>query len=297
MNLEIILDEAEIPSKLLDFKVEHYKEVFGEHWEQVFNANPHMEEGEEMVIAKDSDRLIGGCIIKKGIYCIRMKGFGILPENRRRGYARELIYDLRNMTRKHHHELVRMQKKPTDIKLMYLRSLVYLDGEFSMDIPALQFGSFLKNLGFIPYMYNKHELSEEEKIAIEVYKEMYPDLADSIKVFKKTIVDYGVDLKPEIKQELLALTKEQWDTVMHGLNWKLGNYEKSGKVSFRYDLCPICADMESSEQDSENCRKCYIYKTCTEPFREIGRFKEDFQVSNAYFTAMRDFMLANKPRN
>ena len=78
-----------------------------------------------------------------------------------------------------------------------------------------------------------------------------------------------------------------------GLQAKLRNYEKSGRVSYRYDICPICAYMGSSEQNDENCEKCFIRQTCFEPFRNPGRFKEDYEVSGAYFEAVRQFLLTH----
>jgi GNAT superfamily N-acetyltransferase len=284
--------EKEMPNELLEFKVEHYKEIFQDQWEKVFAASSSEK---QVVVLRDLDKIVGGCAIELTPYNLRFEDFAILPEARGKGYAKILMDSLEGMAKGYHIRKTCSGEKPTDIKLMYLKSLVYLDFDIP-DIPAFQFAPFLKRFGFKPYVYNRLELSDAELVALEVYQQLYPDFADSLRVFKKLVVNEGVELNQEAQQELLSLNKKQWNIVVGGLNWKLGNYGKTGRVSYRYDLCSICADMESSEQNSENCRRCYIYKTCMEPFRERGRFKEDFEVSNAYFSAMRDFMLGHEPK-
>lgn len=303
MVIRHISDSAEIPDELIDFKIEHYQEIFKEDWEKVYTPTSLESEGKEMLIILDNCRpfgkVAGGCVFKKNTYSVQFEDFAILPEYRRKGYSRKLMQELENITERHHYDLLNSGKKPNDINLMYLRSLIYLDNDDSGKAvqPHLQFAFFLRKAGFNPYVHNKYELSEKEEIALQLYHKNYPEQADNLRVFKKEIVNEGVILKPDSRQELLVLDERQWKIVMGGLNWKLGNYGKTGKVSYRYDLCPICADMGSSEMNSDNCQKCYIYKTCMEPFREVGRFKEDFEVSDAYFSEMRSFMTKHPPKN
>lgn len=297
MDIESVVKESDIPAALIDFKVQHYKEIFKSHFLEVLEESPSLEEGEELIIIKDLGKLIGGCTIKKDTYYVRFRGFSILPENRGRGYAKKLMHELEKITTEHHLKLRNSGEKPTDINQMYLKSLVYLDSDMEKEEnPELQFSIFLKKFAFSPYSYNKQELSKEEIAAIKVYERLYSGSSSKLKVFKKPVVDEGVELKTEIKQELLALNRRQWEIVMCGLNWKLGNYSKTGQVSYRYDLCPICIDVKSDETNSENCKRCYIYTTCMEPFREAGRFKEDFEISNAYFSSMKDFMMKHPPK-
>lgn len=308
-----IIEDSKIPKELIDFKILHYKEIFKDKWEKVFNENPSLAEEEKIIILKDLDRIVGGCVIRKGIYSLKFKDFVILPEGRGKGCARILMEELEEMAIKHHKALIETRKKPKDIKMMYLRSLVYLDSNNPEEakIPALQFANFLRKFDFQPYMPNEHaypydtyELSKEEKTAIEIYKEVYPDLANRLKIFKKLVVDEGVELRDEIKDELIKLKEipDKWKIVIGGLNWKLGHYQKSGEVSYKYNICPICADMRvkdvtSKIKTSKPCqaKDCYIYETCMEPFRETGFFKEDNEISSAYFKAMKGFMLANSP--
>ena len=287
-----------VPQEIIDFKITHYKKIFKEAWQAVYNASPVLDKNEEILLIIDSGLVVAWCNYQKNIYNVRIRGFTVRPECTGRGVAKKLMHELEKIAISYHYFLLKAQKKPSDIGLMYLKSLIYLDppDESKQDLPALQFGSFLKKMGFVPCLFHKDDLSPEEIEAMKIYQQLYPDPADQLRVFKKKVVDGGVALRDDIKQELQSLTPEQWDIVMGGLNWKLGHYTKSGKVSFRYDLCPICADMGSSEQDSENCKKCYIYLTCQEPFRAHARFKEDFEVSGAYFSAMKEFMIQNKPK-
>ena len=314
MSLNIIID-SEIPEELLNFKISHYKDFFKDKWKEVFNASPFLDKNEQMIVLKDSDSVVGGFVIKKSTYSLKFKNFAILPENRGKGFAHVLMEKLENLAIDHHNSLLRTGQKPDDINLMYLRSVVYLDSDNPDEakIPAFEFAHFLKRFGFTPYSpnehaypYDCHEFSKEENVAIGVFREIYPNVTDKLKVFKKLVVDKGVMLKKEIKKELLKLRErpDKWKIVMGGLDWKLGNYRKSGEISYKFNICPICADMGVTDNDlnkesSRPCpaEDCYIYTTCMEPFREIGFFKEDNEISSAYFKAMRDFMLANSPKN
>ncbi len=312
MSLSIIID-SEMPKEILDFKISHYKEVFKKRWEEVFNANSFLDKSEQIIILKEDNKIAGACVLRKGVYSLKFKDFAILPENRGKGFAKFLMEKLEDLAIDHHNELLKTGQKPNDINLMYLRSIVYLNSNDSdrLKIPALEFAHFLKKFDFKPYFpneqaypYDNHELSKEEKVAIEIYRDIYPDFADRLKVFKKLIVDKGINLKDEIKQELLNLREkpDKWKIVMNGLDWKLGHYRKSGEVSYKFNICPICADMgvtnnNINKESSIPCpeKDCYIYLTCMEPFREIGFFKEDNEISNAYFKAMKDFMLLHSP--
>jgi len=297
-NLEfVITSHLEIPVEILEHKIKHYQDVFKDRFEDVFNLSK-LNENEEIIILKKSEKIKGSCIIEKGIYDLKFRDFLILPKNRGKGYAKIFMQHLENLAIKHHQELIDADKKPDDINLMYLKSLVYMDSNNVEDArnPIFQFSHYLKRSGFSAFMYNKLELSDLEIKGIEVYQRQHPDLADRLKIFKKQVVDNGVELKPETKKELSSLDEKQWNIVMYGLKWKLGNYGKTGKVSYRYDLCPICDDVGSSEINSDNCKECYIHTTCMEPFRESGRFKENFEVSNVYFSEMRNFMLVDKSR-
>jgi GNAT superfamily N-acetyltransferase len=266
--------------------------VFGKFWRDVYDRSPELADGEEVLIAEDGGHTAGWVHFRRSTYCIKFRGFTVHPDFRGQGVAKLLLAGLTDIATRHHHALIASGEKPNDIRLMYLKSLVYLDAEEPGE--RFAFGRFLKRLGFTAYVFNKIELDEEEVAAEQAYAKLQPGMAKSLKVFKRLVVDGGVELKDEAKAELLRLTPEQLAVVMQGLNVKLGNLDRSGRISYRYDLCPICAHMGSSEQDSAACRRCFIYVTCMEPFREKGRFKEDYEVSGAYFREMRRFLLENK---
>lgn len=90
-----------------------------------------------------------------------------------------------------------------------------------------------------------------------------------------------------VKKELIALTDDQRATVMKGLRSKMGHYDKTGRISYRYDVCPVCVDIGSSEEDPR-CGECYIMLACQVPFDE--GFKEDHIKSAEYFGAMLLFL-------
>jgi len=288
MKFRIISDEAYLPPELEVFKERHYQDIFGEQWLQVHDKSPTIAEGESVLIVEIDGRTAGWVHFRYDTYSVKFRGFAVQPNFRGQGVAGRLVSCLTEIGKWHHQMLVTTRQKPTDINLMYLTSLVYLDGDSADE--AYAFGRFLKRMGFTPYTYNKLQLDPEELAARDAYAQLYPESADQLMVFRRLIVDDGVEFSPEAKSELLRLTPEQLAVVMHGLDVKLGNFERSGRVSYRYDLCPICAHLGSSEQDDSACQQCFIYITCLEPFREPARFKEDYQISNAYFQAMRVFL-------
>ncbi|OGL74390.1 hypothetical protein A3C96_03800 [Candidatus Uhrbacteria bacterium RIFCSPHIGHO2_02_FULL_60_10] len=294
MIFRTITNPAELPSEAADFKKRHFQEVFGELWGPVYDQSPTIADGEEVLVAEIAGRPAGWVHYRRQPYCLKFRGFAVHSDFRGQGVARLLLQELTNVGIAYHRNMTASGAKPTDIGLMFLKSLVYFDADRDGEVFA--FGKFLKKSGFAPHAYNAHELDPEEAAGIEAYRRLYPDLKNRLKVFKKKIVDTGVELKDAAKAELLKLTPEELAVVTHGLDVKLGSFEKSGRVSYRYDLCPICAYTGSSEQDSDNCKKCCIYLTCLEPFREQGRFKEDYEVSGAYFAAMLDFLRRHKMR-
>jgi GNAT superfamily N-acetyltransferase len=232
---------------------------------------------------------------RRQTYDIKFRGFTVRPEFHGQGVAKMLLRELAAIGKVHHDDATASGEKPNDIGLMFLKSLVYFDAD--RDGEAFAFGRFLKKAEFTAHAYNALDLDAEEIAGIEAYQRLYPELKDRLKIFRLPIVDTGIKLKDEAKAELLKLSPEELAVVMHGLDVKLGSFERNGRVSYRYDLCPICKYMGSSEQNSDNCKRCGIYLTCMEPFREQGRFKEDYAISAAYFTAMRDFLLRrNTPK-
>lgn len=94
-------------------------------------------------------------------------------------------------------------------------------------------------------------------------------------------------LSPEVIEELRALTPEQRAIVLGGLRNKLGFHKRSGILSYRYDVCPVCQDIGSTEEDPK-CDECYIKVSCKVPF--VDGFRDDPDQGVKYFTAMREFL-------
>lgn len=119
--------------------------------------------------------------------------------------------------------------------------------------------------------------------------EFYPE-ADRLGhngVLSVAIIERCTRLTVEARNELRKLTPEQRALVLKGLDVKLGHFEKTGKLSYRYDICSICADVGSTEDDP-HCDECYIEISCKAPF-ERG-FEEDMDKGYEYFGEMRDFL-------
>jgi len=96
-------------------------------------------------------------------------------------------------------------------------------------------------------------------------------------------------LSDEVRAELEALTPRQRDVVLDGLLNKLGFYCRTGILSYRYDVCPVCRDVGSTE-DAPKCDDCYIKISCKVPF--VDGFRDDRDKGVAYFMAMREFLEA-----
>jgi hypothetical protein len=96
------------------------------------------------------------------------------------------------------------------------------------------------------------------------------------------------DLPDFVTEELDRMSKVQFMTVAAGLAGKLGAYEKTGRVSYRYDLCPVCSQMGSTVEDDSACQKCYIHATCRLPFQQ--GFKESTTRSLEYWRAVQHYL-------
>lgn len=99
-------------------------------------------------------------------------------------------------------------------------------------------------------------------------------------------------MKEEYEAELRRLTPRQWGIVMGGLEKKLAHHEKTGVLSYAYDVCPVCKDVGSTLED-QRCEECYIQRSCQAPFNE--GFRDDTEKGVAYFTEMREFLERIRP--
>ena len=294
-----IIEDNKIPDEIMEFKIQHYKDVFSLDYESILNTNVNLPKTQKILILKEDGRVAGSCTIIKSIYDVKFKDFSILPFARGKGYAKILMGKLEEVAIEHHNSLIESGLKPKDIQLMYIRSLIYLNSDDLTDtLHALEFGKYLKSIGFNPCAPNAYEYLKDEFKAAELYKKLYPTY--NFKVFKKLVYNNGIELSDKIKTELdiLKSNKDKYDIVLNGLNWKLGHYSKSGEVSFKYNICPICKDMDTDipsilSVGEHPCptEGCYIYNACMEPFRSVGFFKENNEVSGAYFQAMKDYLI------
>lgn len=96
-------------------------------------------------------------------------------------------------------------------------------------------------------------------------------------------------LSDDVKTELRKLNQGQRNIVLKGLNSKLNHFEKTGKLSYSYDICPVCVDMGST-LEKPCCGDCYIKISCKIPFD--CSFSDDRYESYKYFTLMEFFLLA-----
>lgn len=290
MPIVIVSDVTALPEEIDLTRQHHFQEIFRSSWRDVYGQSPLLEKNEKSLMVVWDGELAGWVHFQKGIYNLRFRNFYVHPKFRGRQIARLMLQNLSAIGTTHHQQLLQTGAKPSDIGLMFLQSLIYPDGE--QDGEVFAFGKFLKKMGFSSYHYNKGGVTPEEAAAIACYEKM--SIAQTLRTFRLRIVDDGVTLKASTQAELLRMSAEARAVVLNGLSWKIGHYAKSGRVSYRYDLCPICKFVGSSEQNSDNCKKCPIHETCFEPFREIGRFKEDYEISGAYFQAVLNFLLAHR---
>jgi len=114
---------------------------------------------------------------------------------------------------------------------------------------------------------------------------------------KKSGHDLGNETKmteitlPEIaKEELRNLTPERRRIVLQGLQRKLWHLDRTFKLSYRYEVCPVCNGMESTLENPK-CDNCYIKVACKYPF-DAG-FREDQEKGEKYFRGMLEFMMSD----
>jgi len=98
-------------------------------------------------------------------------------------------------------------------------------------------------------------------------------------------------LSKEVRIELDNLSDRQRDIVLGGLDKKLGLFEKSGILSYKYEVCPICNDIGSTLENPK-CEECYLKIGCKEPFN-CG-FRDDPKLGYQYFNNMREYLLRDR---
>jgi len=272
----------DVPVAYQDAVAQHYRDVFGPRAAEVERDVPELEPGETLYVAHEEHGRIlgapvGGVLVLRRRYDVRFRGFIVFPEFRGRGFAREMMDHVRELA---------AEGVPRALPgVAYATSLVYPIGS--------EFGRYLRKRGFQPYphrLFKWNRLPWEQR-AVETYLSVGVDEADLV-VFRKKVADDGVYILEDARREIDGLTPEQRATVEKGLDIKLGAaYGGSGRVSYRFDLCPVCSEMGSTEKDDSACRDCYIRRLCRFPFGEEHRFKEDPQVSLGYWEAVRQYLV------
>lgn len=99
------------------------------------------------------------------------------------------------------------------------------------------------------------------------------------------------DLTEIAKRPLRKLDWRQRNIVLAGLRNKLWHQARTGHLSYRYDVCPVCIDMGSTEKNPR-CQNCYIEAPCQLPFWE--GFKEDQERGTQYFQDMYNFLVSEE---
>jgi len=99
-------------------------------------------------------------------------------------------------------------------------------------------------------------------------------------------------MKKEYEEELLHLTPRQYNVVLDGLRNKLDHYKRTNKLSYAYEVCPVCQDIDSTVENPR-CRQCYIEMSCQAPFND--GFRHDTLKGAEYFTKMLNFLEHNPP--
>lgn len=154
----------------------------------------------------------------------------------------------------------------------------------------------------IPYIFQAMRLNDSDFGIINLKNHGFLFYSDTIENLEKLICEADfedthheikggfnkdIELRQEIKDELDSLSIEQRVIVLKGLNGKLGFYNKTKELSYKYSVCPICIDIGSTEKDPK-CEKCYLKIGCKEPFTQ--GFRYDQTKGYQYFTAMKDYL-------
>lgn len=96
-------------------------------------------------------------------------------------------------------------------------------------------------------------------------------------------------LSKEVEKELSYLSSRQRKIVLSGLKKKLSHFKKTGILSYKYEVCPICNDIGSTLEDPK-CEKCYLKIGCKEPFNR--GFRDDVEMGVQYFSEMQEYLLS-----
>ena len=259
------IEEAKFPPEMTQFVRNHYVDVFGKEFAPIYNASLIDNLAARSFVAREDTLILGGFRILEKRWSAQILDFGVLPVARGKGVAKQLIDHAWNMVF-------------YDDNMIFLDTRVYPKEYLYPDVKT--FPSFLKNNGFEEYKAYPATFGEAEWLAYDFYKEK----GDRPVAYRKMVRERDL-LHHSVYMELEALTKKQRQVVLSGLDAKLGYFEHSGNLSYKYEVCPICNDIGSTIENPK-CNKCYLQIGCKEPFH--SEFRHDPQVGAMYFSQMRD---------
>lgn len=268
--------DFQLKKEWLEFKMAHYQEVFGEHWRDVFMLSKPRPD-EELLTVEFYGEIAGKCYCSKTNNGLKIRDYTVLPKFRGNGIGRDILEE--------------MEYKARREGLDYLVSFPYLIPVTREERKHERFemSQFYVKTGFTPTLFDMDELDQEEGTAVTIYLILNSEYQKQLRVFRKRL--NPVTLRDEVKEELSKLTPRQKEIVLNGLNAKLGAYQKTKHLSYKYSVCPVCKDIGST-LENPNCEECYIPITCKEPFNKGFRYDDIAGV--IYFSKVGDFIQSHK---
>jgi len=293
LTLRKVTEGRNVPSWYDDDTVDHYEEVFGVHTSEILRVTPILDTDEVFYEMLDGGVPVGGVMVQQREYDARIRGLMVRPEHQGKGLASKLIRVLGEYQSKRLHRMClssKMEDSPP-VTVAFLTTVPYpLSNPFAVALLRQGFRA-------MPGSLFEDQLSPWEHKAVTIYTGAMGIDSRSIFVFRKKVVDLGMHLPGYIMREMDQLTQLQAVSVSQGLDIKLrAAYQGRGRVTYRFDLCPVCKEMGSTEEDDAACQECYIHQTCRLPFEEPWRFKEDVDVSRIYWEAVQQYMTGGRKR-
>jgi len=262
----------QFPPEIVSFVRKHYWEVFGDGAAQVYLASLIDNKSALSFVARDGFRILGGYRMLMRDYSAQILDFAVLPAARGKRLGRELI--------EHAKERASLHTARPHLKIELEKPTIFLDTRIYPE--DNEFVSFIRKMDFLSWEPYIPMLGEAEWIAYNEYKKA----GKQPKSFRKRIW-HGPILSHAVERELDGLTEKQARIVLSGLDKKLGHFAKSNKLSYKYEICPICKDVGSTIDDPK-CEECYLRLGCKTPF--FRGFRHDPQVGAIYFTQMRSYL-------
>jgi len=269
-----------IPKRFVDAQWSHYFDVFDDEYKQVWDQSwtAGMCRNEQAVLLRDDhqdDAIVGGFLIQERDLDLRLRGFMVLESFRGHGYARPLLQEIDN--------IARAWLSQRDASLVCRMGVVT-----TVPYPReSEFSRFLQSQGWGVLPAADPQDEAEEKAA-RLYEKR--GLTDLVRL-RRVAVDRGVVLPQEVQDELRDLDGKQRLLVVAGLDGKLSHFRRSGKVSYSYTHCPVCADVGMQPDGKGDCTKCYIPITCQLPFHPEHGLRDDHLLGAAYWYGVRQFLL------